>query len=168
MFDSKAYNRKYYQEHKKEIEAKNRKYYQEHKTETHTRGRKWREKNLEKVVAAQKKWRRENPDYHKEYRGKYKEELKAKQIKRERELREKALKLLGGECSVCGSKNDLECHNRKRKKHPTGVSEYLLILKNPKEWAVLCKSHHELVHVIMRKYGFTFERILFYRELLFG
>jgi len=126
----RATMRRYYQEHKEEIRAYHKKYNKE-----------WYQKNREEIKARHRRYREENKEDILEYRQK---------------LRQRALKLLGGKCSICGSKDDLCMHEKKANKHLTGTTGCLLALKYPERFRLLCKRHHGEVHKVMRETGFNF------------
>lgn len=111
-----------------------------------------------KTVEEIKEWLQNNPTKDAVRQKKYREELK-----------QRAHKVLKGRCVLCGGKESLDVHERKANKHPTSVAGYLLVLKFPDKFALLCrKCHRPRMHRMMEKYGFTFKQVLFYKDLLFG
>lgn len=165
MSDRKEYMKKYKEENRDRIlkQAKEhyKKYYREHRDEILERNEQWRKRNLEKKAASSKEWGRKNKKKVAAYQA----------VNRKRcleKLKRKALKLLGGKCVICGSRDDLRKHDKKGREHVYGHSGCLLVLRYPERFALLCESHHQKVHWIMKKYGFTFEKILQYKEFYFG
>lgn len=165
MSDRKEYMKKYREENRDRIlkQAKEhyKKYYREHRDEILERNEQWRKRNLEKVAASSKEWGRKNKKKVAAYQTVNRKRCLEKLIR-------KALKLLRGECVICGSRDDLRRHDKKGRKHVYGHSGCLLVLKYPERFALLCESHHQKVHWIMKKTGFSFEKILQYKQFYFG
>lgn len=111
-----------------------------------------------KTVEEIREWLQNNPTKDAVRGKKYREELKRR-----------AHKILKDKCVLCGGKENLDVHEKKGNKHPTGNAGYLLVLKFPYKFALLCrKCHRPRMHWVMEKYGFTFKQVLQYKQLLFG
>lgn len=151
MYD-KEYHKKYREEHKEEKAACDKKYREEHKDEIAVRTKKWQEAHKEEIIAYREEHKEEKAISMKDWRGKLKKEVHRK---------------LKGRCVLCGGVKNLCVHERKGNKHPTG--HWLLVLKFPSKFALLCKRcHQSRMHWAMEKYGFSFEQVLQYKDLLFG
>lgn len=115
-------------------------------------------KNAERIATYHKKWAEANPKKVAIIGKKHSEKLK-----------QEAHKKLKGRCILCGGRKNLEAHEKKGNVHPRGATGYRLVLRFPSKFALLCSEcHRPRMHKAMKKYGFTFEQVLQYRELLFG
>lgn len=151
--EKRIYDKEQYKEHPEKVAAKNKRF----REKNPGYNKEWQEKNPEKCVAYSGKWQKKNP-----------EKVAVKNKKYYEKLRQEILDVLGGECSICGSQENLEAHEKKGNKHPAGVSGCLMILRNPKRFGLLCEECHvPRVHKVMRELGFDWKKILLYKELLF-
>lgn len=120
---------------------------------------------------ARKRERRQCPEAkEKEKEKEYKQrpEVIAREREHYEELKRRAHKILKDKCALCEGKENLCVHERKGNKHPTSRKAYLLVLKFPDKFALLCSSCHKRIHWIMKKRGFTFKQVLQYKDFLFG
>jgi hypothetical protein len=73
--------------------------------------------------------------------------------------RGEVLSILGGRCYFCGLEKALHLHKKDGLRHTNSMA-YLLALKRPQEFVLLCISHHKAVHFCMKYLGFTWEKIV--------
>ena len=111
----------------------------------------------EKQKQSNLKWRRNHPErkhgYDKEYRERNAEQRNNQQKTRQLNRRLMAIKLLGGQCLICGNnkeeklvihKKDCQCHR--------GTPASKLALKRPGDFVLLCHSPcHKGVHFLFEK-----------------
>lgn len=129
----KTYSEKYHKEHKKEKRAYAKKYYEEH--------REW-------LLKLDKKYREE-----------HREKIKAKSRKYYKVRRQRALALFGNMCLFCGERQkNLLFHKKDGLPHSNHTVD--LVLKNPKEWVLLCFLCHKGVHWNMRYLGMFWDEIM--------
>lgn len=73
--------------------------------------------------------------------------------------RREAVKLLGNQCFICGSKKSLACHNKLGTPHHTSQT-YVLVVKNPERFVRLCRKCHNGIHWVMERFNMTWEEII--------
>jgi 5-methylcytosine-specific restriction endonuclease McrA len=74
-------------------------------------------------------------------------ETKESKLRRYARFKAKAFKLLGGECVVCGSKEDLQFDHKNPSEKSFGISAnwdraWSVIRKELKKCQLLCRTHH--------------------------
>lgn len=66
-------------------------------------------------------------------------------IKRQQRLKERALKLVGTKCIICGTKNNLHFHEIHGKDHARNI---YYVINHPEDFIVICPAHHGILHFI--------------------
>jgi len=98
-----------------------------------------------------REWNRENPEKHKEYHRKHYVKNREKYLKRRKESyqtrnkepREKLLKIIGSSCVLCGCSRCLNFHKIGGKKHPMTFEYYF---NHREDFVSLCYYHHRIIH----------------------
>jgi len=180
MFEEKnTYNEEYYQKYKEKLKKraalyreqnrekillKKKEYYRKHHEECLERSRLYCQKNKDKIKRRDALYRERNREKlllkNKEYYRKHKTEFNRKRREYNTKKKREALGLFGNKCFFCGyiQERNLLFHEKIGKNH-RGRRSYMLALKQPECFVLVCYVCHKGIHFCMTHLGMSWEEI---------
>ena len=97
-------------------------------------------------------------------KGKFRDKRSMNRYLKNRRFRIKSeiLKILGNKCLLCQTSKSLRFHNKSFKNHNNTSPDY--ILRNIKEFTVLCQRCHAGVHFLHNVFGLSWEQIIHLKD----